>query len=319
MRYILLALAALLGTAAVGAAQQMRPVPDEGTTKWKNVPAAEAPAPFSTERGGAVQVEFRGVEQMSPQDKLLLADAESSIAEHAGLNGMEFALGGWSAVELVCPALPGHLFVQYTRNGGKGDVSRFSASIPRNGNGRVRVIPIIRRGYSLFAPAPINALTISAFNHIRAEEAAGRQSAGWLGNGMCYAALAGARPVLPAVDAEAMPGKPVPAERALLEVKGSSGETVRFVDAEAEPHPMLWTMTFTAKGKLVKATHTAAPQYTARSAPANDANGDFKPAPANEVEGAFKPVPANDVNGTFKPVPANGTDAPFRPVPQALP
>ena len=69
-------------------------------------------------------------------------------------------------------------------------MSVFSASVPRNGAGRVRIVPILKRGYSLFSPAPINALTISAFNHIRAEEGEAANS-DWLGNALCYAALAG--------------------------------------------------------------------------------------------------------------------------------
>ncbi len=115
--------------------------------------------------------------------------------------------GTWNATQVVCPALPHHLFLRYTRNNGTGDVTVFTASIPRNGDGRVRIIPIQRRGYSLFSPAPINALTISAFNHIRAEEPDDQRAANWLGNGLCYAALAGGHPRMPDPDADAGPGQ----------------------------------------------------------------------------------------------------------------
>ena len=74
--------------------------------------------------------------------------------------------------KIACPRLTNHLFVQFTRNNGNGDVSIFSASIPRNGMGRIRIVPILKRSYSLFSPAPINSMTISAFNHIRSEEGA---------------------------------------------------------------------------------------------------------------------------------------------------
>ena len=133
----------------------------------------------------------------------------------------------------------------------------FSASIPRNGDGRVRIIPILRRGNSLFSPAPINALTVSAFNHIRAEEPQ-RESSDWLGNGLCYAALAGARPQV--VFAEDGPGslKHTPALSAVMEARFDGAEIIRFADAAAPPRPMEWTMTFTRKGKLLKATHSPA-------------------------------------------------------------
>jgi hypothetical protein len=98
-------------------------------------------------------------------------------------------------------------------------VSVFTVSIPRGGDGRVRIIPIQRRGYSLFSPAPINALTISAFNHIRAEEHP--KAPDWLGTGLCYAALAGAHPQ--AAEVERMPKPEIPSCRARLAVGTDSG------------------------------------------------------------------------------------------------
>lgn len=158
--------------------------------------AASRPMPFapgSEMPEPAAALAFRSYDQMSPQDRDLAADAESAIGERAGIAGLEFNQGKWSYQQIVCPALPNHLLLQFTRNNGTGDVSVFSASIPRGGDGRVRVIPILRRGYSLFSPAPINALTISAFNHIRAEEHSD-QTLAWLETGLCYGALAGGHP-----------------------------------------------------------------------------------------------------------------------------
>jgi hypothetical protein len=138
-------------------------------------------------------------------------------------------------------------------------VTVFSASIPRGGEGRVRIIPILRRGYSLFSPAPINALTISAFNHIRAEEPSASDS-DWLGNGLCYAALAGAHPQIVSREATPEPGKPIPALTAVMDVQlqAKNQEIIRFADATAIPRPMEWTMTFTRQGRLVRATHSPA-------------------------------------------------------------
>jgi hypothetical protein len=232
------------------------------------VPPPVPPIPFSTDapnREAVFSIEFRPADQMAKSDRLLAADAESSIAEHAGLSGVDFQQGKWSYRQLVCPALPDHLFLQYTRNNGVGDVTVFSASIPRGAEGRVRIVPILRRGYSLFSPAPINALTISAFNHIRAEERSERPS-DWLGNGLCYAALAGAHPRLAAPDAEPAIHKPIPALTAIMVVHAKGGEVIRFADAAATPRPMEWTMTFNDKGKLIKATHSPAPMLTARPA-----------------------------------------------------
>jgi hypothetical protein len=233
------------------------------------VPPAVEPGPFPA---GAVRqkpvytVELRAADQLAQQDRLLLADAESSIAEHAGFAGMEYQQNGFAYRQIVCPSFPNHLFLQYTRNNGTGDATVFSASIPRNGEGRVRVIPILKRGYSLFSPAPINALTISAFNHIRAEEGENANS-DWLGNALCYAALAGAMPEILPPDAAPAVHKPIPALTAEMnvEMQAHGMEVIRFDDAVSHPRAMEWTMTFTHNGKLVKATHRAAPTLTARN------------------------------------------------------
>jgi hypothetical protein len=228
--------------------------------------AERRPMPFppgSETSGPAASLEFRDprfiqVAQMSPQDRDLAADAESAIEERAGFAGLEFNQGKWSYQQIVCPALSHHLFLQFTRNNGRGDVSVFSASIPRSGDGRVRIIPIVRRGYSLFSPAPVNALTISAFNHIRAEEHVD-QTPEWLATGMCYAALAGAHPQIGPPEETAIQKLPAaPPGRLTIPLHG--GAVIRFTDVAAASRPMEWTMTFNGKGKLLKATHSAAPK-----------------------------------------------------------
>jgi hypothetical protein len=137
-------------------------------------------------------------------------------------------------------------------------MSMFSAAIPRNGDGRVHIIPIVRRGYSLFSPAPIAALTIAAFNRIRSEEQPGT-SADWLGTGLCYAALAGANPEagVPQLGSGESGDIPVSVEPTLV-VTTDGGAIVRFADVSAPPHPMEWNMFFDRKGKLLKATHAPA-------------------------------------------------------------
>ncbi len=206
----------------------------------------------------ATPVEFRPLDRMTPQDRDLAAGAESAINERAGVGELEFNQGSWNYQQIACSALPKHLFLQFTRNNGAGDVSVFSASIPRTGDGRVRIIPILRRGYSLFSPAPINALTISAFNHIRSEEHPA-MAPEWLATGLCYAALAGAHPQIgPSEESEIekLPAAPT----GTLVMSAGGGAVIVFTDVSAIPRPIQWTMTFDGKGKLLKATHAAAPK-----------------------------------------------------------
>jgi hypothetical protein len=198
-------------------------------------------------------------DQMTRKDRDLLADAESSIQERAGFQNLDFNGSGWTYRQLDCSALPNHLFLRFTRNDGTRDMSMFSVAIPRNGDGRVHIIPIVRRGYSLFSPAPIGALTIASFNRIRSEENAGA-SADWLGTGLCYAALAGANPQAETLQPGSAENVDIPATfPPTLVVTTDGGAVIRFADISATPHPMEWNMIFDHKGKLLKATH--APAY----------------------------------------------------------
>jgi hypothetical protein len=211
---------------------------------------------------------------MTAQDRADAANAEAAIGEKAGFMGLGYDQGKWTYRQVVCPALPDHLFLQYTRNNGVGDVSLFSASVPRGGEGRVRIIPIQMRGYSLFSPAPINALTISAFNHIRAEErAVGEGSADWLGTAPCYAALAGGHPQAAHLPSAEVNAKDAGAPPAVLEVEVNGAATLSFADVAAVPRPMEWTMIFDRRGTLLKARHAPADLVTVRK---------LNPAPVDE-------------------------------------
>jgi len=209
--------------------------------------------------------EFRTADQMSEKDRLQAANAESSIAESTRYADLEFNQGQWSYEQIVCPALPNHIFLRFLRNNGAGDVSMFTASIPRGGEGRVRIIPIQLRGYSLFSPAPINALTISAFNHIRAEENPdpdSDQDSGkapdWLGTALCYAALAGGHPQPATLTDNPAADKLPISSTALLEVGSNGGAVLSFTDVSAKARPMRWTLTFDRKGRLIKGGHSPA-------------------------------------------------------------
>lgn len=257
----------------------------------KPVPAFQQPTLFpldSAPLAKSFNVEVRTPDQMTEKDRLLEADAESSIAERAGFVDLQFNAGKWSYQQLVCPDFPNHLFLRFTRDNGEGDRSVFSASIPRGGEGHVRIIPILRRSYSLFSPAPINEITIAAFNHIRNEENAESEPS-WVGTALCYAALAGTNPVaVPLGDASLTGGFPA-ASAPELEIALDGEETIHFADASAKPRPMEWEMTFNKKGRLLKVQHpvnaTGKPRLIPAGAPPEE-----RPIPAGTQPEA-KPVP----------------------------
>jgi hypothetical protein len=278
-----LVLAAIALLCAPAAAQDQ----DSSTPQPRHVrQPAQHPVPFSLGSDtpqSATPVEFRSLDRMTPQDRDLAAGAESAIDERAGVDGLEFNQGSWNYQQIACSALPNHLFLQFTRNNGAGDVSVFSASIPRTGGGRVWIIPILRRGYSLFSVAPINALTISAFNHIRAEEHPA-MAPEWLATGLCYAALAGAHPQIGPPDESEIKKLPA-APTGILAISPGGGAVILFTDVSAIPRPMQWTMTFDGKGKLLKATHAAAPKSREKVVQKTPVEVQGKPVQTTDAEG----------------------------------
>lgn len=214
--------------------------------------------PFPTGREAppaSSDVEFRSPDQMSAADRTLAAHSQTAISRQASMEALGFKRGNWSQQQIVCRALPNHLFLRFTRDDGARDRSVFSVSISRDGKGRVRLIPVLRRGYSLFTPAGANAGTIAAFNQIRRED--GPSSAGWLETGLCYAALAGADPRVGPLTGEQMLSEPtLPLAEMVIPVEG--GAVVTFTDQASHPLPTLWSLTFQPDGTLVKVDHQPA-------------------------------------------------------------
>jgi hypothetical protein len=249
---------------------------------------------------------------MTQQDRLQAANAESSIGERASYSGLEFNQGAWSYQQVVCPAFPQHIFLRFLRNNGAGDVSLFTASIPRGDEGRVRIIPIQMRSYSLFSPAPINTVTLSAFNHIRAEENPEKApEPEWLGVGLCYAALAGGRPQLGVPSAEPETEKYPVSSSASMNIHQDGSVVIAFSDVGEGEKPVEWRMRFARNGNLLKASKAPAPLYKGyfylhpKQAEAG------RPVPAETVK-AIRYVPQANA-GT--PLPASATPPVGTPVP----
>jgi len=240
-----------------------------------------------SESDRAAAVDIHPSDQMSARDRELEANAESAIAERARYAGLEFNQDKWSYEQVNCAALRGHVFLRFMRDSGTGDVSLFTASIPRGNEGNVRIVPIQLRGNSLFSPAPVNAMTISAFNHIRAEENPDHAPvSNWLGTGLCYAALAGGNPQLP------LTGE----DQAHLEVlSDGNGAVISFDDVSRNSRLARWTMTFDAKGRLLKASHSKVELLKAKALhpPAVDQAGKPVPAiPPAQPKKAIPPAPS---------------------------
>jgi hypothetical protein len=211
-------------------------------------------------------IAFRPEDSMTAQDRQAVAGATPVIRKDAALAGFDLDKGRWTYKQIVCPVFPQPILLFFSRNNGVGDVSEFSAILPQNGKGAVRIVPILRRSYALFPPAPVNPLTISAFNWIGAQEHS-HKKVDWLTTGLCYAALTGTRVVLPQqAGNHTEAGVPL-AMGPLLQVGADGSAVVRFDDVGAPQRPKEWDLTFDNQGKLLQVAVTPVPALQVKPLP----------------------------------------------------
>lgn len=284
-RYALPLLAAALFTvpAAQSQTSSAPSVPAPGVSERPAPPSqpAFAAAPFEHADSSSFRLKLIPSAEMSAQDRQLVANAESAIRERAGYQDLDFEKGIWTYSQIACPAFPEHVLLRFTRNNGKADYSVFSVSIPRGGQGRLRVIPVLRRSYSLFSPAAVNETTVAVFNRIRSEEHL-QGKPDWVDAALCYAALAGADAPIGYPNWNDPELKTPIAMEPALQVQTDGRTTIRFVTMQ--PRPREWEMSFDAKGRLVKASHATAQLVTDRPHPANRA-WDGHPIAPNYADG----------------------------------
>src|SRR5580704_8956801 len=122
------------GPGASHAPYAVTPVPavsSGASYKSLQVPPVRNLTPFNVDpkqSPNAKLIEFLAEREMTQPDRDLAASAQASIREDSALAGIEFGEGKWAYKELVCQALPGHLFLLYRGDNGAGDVTIFSAA-----------------------------------------------------------------------------------------------------------------------------------------------------------------------------------------------
>jgi hypothetical protein len=252
--------------------------------------ATPTPFPLDVKTGRRQTLEFRAPEEMTAADRELADANQGEIARRAGLQGFDLlregkdgaGQGSWGYEQAVCPVFPQHVILEYSRSNGPGDVTLFSAVIPR-GEGHVRVIPVRRRSYSLFTPASSNALTLNDFNHMVVEGQEGL-SPDWLTLGLCYSALAGGH-VRAALQAGNLAEEVYPLfVPATLTVSGKGGAEVLFADVTPRTKSMEWTLIFAQNGHLLKVRHTGSRELVEKSVAGNAAEVKGVPTKESVIE-----------------------------------
>ena len=284
----------LLGFAATGFAQSAGtekpgPVEDVHGLQVREVHPVATPTPFPLDVPGrpATSLEFRAPETMTAADRALAEGAQDEIARRAQLMGIRLAgteEGVWGYEQAVCPVFPNHLVLEYSRNNGPGDVTLFTAVVPRGGEGHVRVIPVRRRGYSLWTPASSNELTLNDFNHMVKEQ--GGLSPDWVTTGLCYAALTGGHVRASLVALKREDEKYPLVIPVTLDVSRKGGAVVRFADNSRLPEGQAtaWDLEFAQSGRLLKARRGPARQLVGVPVKADASGQVFQPTKESALE-----------------------------------
>lgn len=259
------------GTTVPGAVDAQPPQMDGFRVTELHPKPYQTPFPIDQKTGKTTdRLEFLAPGQMTAADRTLAEANQGEIARRAGLQGFNLEQqgageGSWGYEQAVCPVFPQHLILEYSRINGNGDVTLLSAVIPR-GDGHVRVIPVRRRSYSLWTPAPSNELTINDFNHMVQEGHEGL-SPDWLTLGLCYTALAGGH-VRAALVAKTAADDVYPLfVPAKLTVTEKAGAQILFADVTPHSKAMDWILNFDAKGRLLKVKHSVSEEILEKPVP----------------------------------------------------
>lgn len=260
------ALAAL--AAACGAAQAGNSKRDQRPAGILLPPPVEISSAFAMRAEPSEHVNliaFLSQELMTTRDRQAVQDASESIGQKAALRGFDLKQGNWGYQQIACPIFPDQILLFFTRNNGVGDVSEFTAILPRSNNQSVRILPILRRSYLPFDPAPVSEITIATFNAVRARQHPVRK-VDWLTTGLCYAALSGVDVQLDPPQQKSTPNISL-APNSLLQIEEDGSASVRFLDLENPQQIMSWNLAFDSRGKLLRVAVTPVPALETKVVP----------------------------------------------------
>lgn len=235
---------AVFALAGLTAAAQI-PVPDSAQPpNAKKVPEAMGkPLALPVSGESKLVVGVIPSADMSAEDQQLFASSQPEIRRRAAAELMPLDQAGWSIEQLACPAFPHWLLLRYTQGSAPGTRSLFSVAIGRQER-QIRIMPLVRKGYSASGSASGNPILIGALNAMIGGE---NPKPPLSQIGLCYAALTGA------AAQKGDGGKLLirPAESPTVRVEQSGEESITVVAGEISSPGL--SLDFDRHGKLVKA------------------------------------------------------------------
>lgn len=256
----------------------------------ENQPAASASAISYTqfrspEKIKYFSLEHRTLEAMDTADREILNRRRKGLIIAAEIYGYDITSGNWTVDQAICPEFPGTVLLHYLEKFPDGKESLFTALIPREGGGRIRVVPVLYRNASPYRPATKNPANYALFNELVPADVA-KKDAGpggnWLSLGVCYAEMVGGRPNVP--DEPDLDVATIKAPVAAVRLDAVTGQTqIQFSDRDAQKVYTIWTISFDGKGRVTDAMNEDYATYVARIVQVPEPQATKMPTPAQPV------------------------------------
>lgn len=200
--------------------------------------------------------------QMSADDTAVVSSLSPELSKEAALASFDLAEPGWQYQQIVCPAFPDYLFLDFSHGADPNGSSHFVAALARNGP-QVRIVSSAAHGFLPFESAWNKPGTYDIFNHILLQERGSRSmksAPNWLVIGMCYAELSGHH--VQVLTPKQLTGASMDLTRlkgveAQMLVGSDQSATVTFSDASKPGVTTLWALKFDRHGQLTSVSHDA--------------------------------------------------------------
>lgn len=207
-------------------------------------------------------LEHRKAAEISREDQAVLAARTPELKKQAQYFNFDLDSEGWSYQQIICPAFPDYLFLEFSHGPEPNGSSRFAAVLERDGP-FVRVAPQTTHGLRAPLPPWKRPVTYEAFNHVLRRErglAPLSDAPNWLVIGMCFAELTGDH-------VQVFTAKPLPApsmdlirlgaQLPQMNVATNQSTVITFSDASVPALNTNWLLTFDRRGQIVSAARSS--------------------------------------------------------------
>jgi hypothetical protein len=203
--------------------------------------------------------------QMNNADYEVVSNLSAELSKQAALANFDISSPAWHYQQIVCPAFPDYVFLEFTHGSDESGSSRFAALLPRN-DAQVRIVSTYAHGLLPFEASWNRPGTFEVINGMLRQERGTTplsHAPNWLLIAVCYAELSG----YPVQVLNVLPN-PAPtldllrlgANRPQMVIGADQSADVTFSDVSRPTITTNWTLHFDRHGQITSASRSAVRQ-----------------------------------------------------------